>query len=121
MKRNAWFLVLMTLCLALLTAGTACGSDEGSTQSDGSTAVAADAPLVAQADPGAALALVQTQCSRCHTLERICTNLGVKSKDEWQVTVERMLGKGAALSPEEAAQAIDALTDLEAGNPAICR
>jgi hypothetical protein len=43
--------------------------------------------------------LLETQCSACHSLER------VKSKsataDQWKTTVDRMIGHGAQLTAEE--------------------
>lgn len=43
--------------------------------------------------------LLETQCSACHSLER------VKSKsataDQWKITVDRMIGHGTQLTAEE--------------------
>lgn len=43
--------------------------------------------------------LVEQRCTRCHDLAR--TTNATKTPDEWRATVERMVGKGADLSPLE--------------------
>ena len=52
-------------------------------------------------------ALVQAKCSMCHTLERV--DQAKKDKAGWVATVDRMRGKGAVLTDEEAAQVTDYL------------
>jgi cytochrome c5 len=44
-------------------------------------------------------ALVEERCTRCHDLAR--TTNAAKTAEEWQTTVERMVSKGADLSPAE--------------------
>lgn len=52
-------------------------------------------------------ALVQERCAKCHSLARI--EKAKKSADEWKVTVERMVSKGAELSADELAAVVDYL------------
>jgi cytochrome c5 len=44
-------------------------------------------------------ALLEERCTRCHDLSRV--EQAHKTTDEWRTTVERMVGKGASLTPEE--------------------
>lgn len=64
---------------------------------------------------------IQTGCTTCHSLDRICKNLGVKSKEGWTTTVRRMLSRKPVLQGEDVALAIDYLATLPAGSPDICR
>jgi glyoxylase-like metal-dependent hydrolase (beta-lactamase superfamily II) len=59
---------------------------------------AADAPLQA---------LLENTCTACHTLDRVNNKKG--DKDQWGTTVTRMIGKGAALTDQEAPALIDFL------------
>jgi cytochrome c5 len=43
--------------------------------------------------------LLEERCTRCHSLDRVRQSR--KSEAEWKATVERMVGKGAALSAQE--------------------
>lgn len=52
-------------------------------------------------------ALVSARCIVCHDLSRIQS--AKKSSEEWQSTVERMIGKGASLNAEEKAAVIQFL------------
>ena len=52
-------------------------------------------------------ALVQERCTVCHSLSTI-SGAG-KSRDGWQSTVERMIGKGAQLVDAEKTAVIDHL------------
>ena len=56
------------------------GAGQGSTASDGQT-------------------LMQQRCSVCHSLDRI--QAAQKTADQWQATVNRMIGHGAQLTPQE--------------------
>jgi len=44
--------------------------------------------------------LLEARCTRCHSLDRVKT--ASKTQAEWEATVERMRGKGAELTDEEA-------------------
>ncbi|MBC7242320.1 MAG: hypothetical protein H5T60_07730 [Anaerolineae bacterium] len=43
--------------------------------------------------------LLEERCTRCHSLDRVRQSR--KSEADWKATVERMVGKGAALSAQE--------------------
>lgn len=61
-------------------------------------------------DVGAALdgnALIDERCTVCHSRERI--DQAQKTPEEWAATVDRMIGNGAQLSPEERQAVIDYL------------
>lgn len=51
--------------------------------------------------------LVEERCTECHGLDR--TTGASKAEEEWKTTVERMVSKGADLSAEEQAAAIEYL------------
>jgi len=44
--------------------------------------------------------LLEARCTVCHSLDRVKT--ASKTQAEWEATVERMRGKGAELTDEEA-------------------
>ena len=52
-------------------------------------------------------AVMESRCAECHSLDRITGK--TKDRDAWQVTVNRMIGKGANLNAEEKAALIDYL------------
>ena len=54
--------------------------------------------------------LVEERCTRCHDLARV-TNTQ-KTEEEWQATVERMVSKGADLSPAEQEAVIKYLAEM---------
>ncbi|UZP68685.1 hypothetical protein N1030_06870 [Desulfovibrio mangrovi] len=64
---------------------------------------------------------IRTGCTTCHSLDRICKNLRVKSKEGWTTTVQRMLNRKPVLQGEDVGHAIDYLATLPAGSPDICR
>lgn len=51
--------------------------------------------------------LLQGRCTKCHDLARV--ERASKTRDEWQQTVERMVGKGADLSADEQALVVEYL------------
>jgi hypothetical protein len=53
--------------------------------------------------------LLQERCATCHGLERIAG--ASKSREEWEVTVDRMIDKGAELSAEERDVLVGYLTE----------
>jgi mono/diheme cytochrome c family protein len=62
-------------------------------------------------EPAAGLSgeeLLQDRCTQCHTLDRVET--ASMTQDEWQGTVERMIGKGAQLTDAEAQVLVQYLT-----------
>lgn len=52
---------------------------------------------------GACSALLTAKCVECHTVARICEKIGKKSKSRWQRTLDRMVERGAKMTPEESA------------------
>ena len=60
-------------------------------------------------EEGAGVSLLQDRCSVHHSLSRV--EQASKSRDGWQETVERMVGKGASLTEEEQAVVVDYLVD----------
>jgi hypothetical protein len=58
--------------------------------------------VVQPLDPAAAAALLQERCTVCHSEDRI--NRATKTQAEWMSTIDRMIGHGAIVSPEEHAQ-----------------
>jgi len=44
-------------------------------------------------------ALLNERCTKCHNLDRV--KAAKKNADEWKAIVDRMIGKGVQLSPEE--------------------
>ena len=79
-------LILMSLLLAACSPGS-----EPPTQSQPAQTAAPSAI------DGATL--LSERCTKCHTLERVQTKH--KTLDEWKTTVDRMVGKGAALDAKE--------------------
>jgi hypothetical protein len=53
--------------------------------------------------------LVEERCTQCHGLDTITG--AKKSRDGWQSTVERMIGKGAQLNDAEKSAVIEYLTE----------
>lgn len=45
-------------------------------------------------------ALMEARCTKCHSLDRV--KAAKKDAAGWKTTVDRMVGRGAELSPEEA-------------------
>ncbi len=56
--------------------------------------------------------LLEARCTRCHNLERV--QAAGKTQTEWETTVERMRGKGAQLTDEEAGILVDYLAETYA-------
>lgn len=65
--------------------------------------------------------LVAERCSRCHSTERICRNLGQKDKAAWAATVARMVGKGAELDASQQTLVIGYLSTLAPGSAPVCK
>lgn len=76
-----------------------------------SAEVASDTPAVVSTGGGTALdgkALAEKACTACHTFDRIQN--ARKTGAEWNSTVQRMVGKGAQLTPDEQQAVIDYLS-----------
>jgi mono/diheme cytochrome c family protein len=53
--------------------------------------------------------LLEARCTRCHNLDRV--QAAGRTQDGWKETVERMRGKGAQLTDEEAGILVDYLAE----------
>jgi len=76
---------------------------------DTATERSQEEPPTAPATTSDGTALLQERCATCHGLERV-TQVQ-KSREQWEQTVGRMVGKGAQLSAEEQAALIDYLAE----------
>src|SRR5438270_12781242 len=57
---------------------------------------------------GKAKGLVQSSCAECHGLDQVVGN--PMSRDDWRATVNRMVRRGATLSPAEIDSVVDYLS-----------
>jgi Quinohemoprotein amine dehydrogenase A, alpha subunit, haem binding. len=66
-------------------------------------------PAVPTAAPdiAAGKALFQEVCTACHDQSMVTAQR--KTREDWAVTVDTMIGRGAPLTPEQAAQVVDYL------------
>ena len=90
-----WLAVLLVVSFSL-TLMMACG--------DGVEAPADDVEMVADGK-----SLLEGPCTQCHNLERSTSKS--KTRDEWLATVDRMIGKGAAINVEETEVLVDYLAE----------
>ncbi len=65
--------------------------------------------------------IVMAACGRCHDTGRVCEALGKKDRDAWGVTVERMVGKGAAVPKDGVPAVVEYLASLKPGSPPVCK
>lgn len=83
------------LSMALLIAGTAAA--QGVVRSASAQPAQASPPAAAGND--ADLALLQAQCSTCHTVDQVMAQN--KTADEWAETIDRMVDHGMQITPED--------------------
>jgi len=58
----------------------------------------------------ACLELLQSRCQECHYLERVCAQVGERSKRRWKATLKRMVDKrGAEVTETERHTLLDCL------------
>lgn len=96
------FIVVGLLLMALLVA---CGSSSSEpTQVPSSETVS---PTAAPAPDGATL--LETRCSTCHSVDR--AKQVSKTADQWEQTVDRMIGNGAQLNDAEKAVLVEYLAE----------
>lgn len=93
-KIGFWILFLGLLLTTLLMS---CGGPEEPTQ------VPAPPPTMRAAE------LLHDRCTACHTLDRV--EAATKTEAEWDATVERMRGKGAELTDDEAQTLVEHLVE----------
>lgn len=69
-----------------------------------------------------AMTLVMTNCTVCHTTQRICNRLGALDGTGWQDIIQTMLAKRdrGLLSDEEKAMMADFLNQLPKGSAPVC-
>ncbi len=101
-RRMLSVLTMMPLVLLLGSLLAACGEAEEQ--------IVAPTTEQEKAPPAAidGKSLLQERCTRCHDLGRV--ERARKTEEEWKVTVERMVGKGAQLSQAEQELVIQYLT-----------
>jgi cytochrome c5 len=101
MSRTKAVLSVLVGVLLVTTLGMSCGGQAAPTppQAPGSTA----APVLGGEE------LLQERCTRCHDLDRV--HAAGKSESEWEATVERMRGKGAELTDDEAQILVEYLAE----------
>jgi cytochrome c5 len=73
------------------------------------TKVPQEEPPTEPSPAGDGAALLEERCAVCHSLDR--TTSAQKTREEWEQTVVRMVGKGAELSEEEQEILIAYLTE----------
>ncbi|MBI5559630.1 MAG: hypothetical protein HY885_18560 [Deltaproteobacteria bacterium] len=65
--------------------------------------------------------VLQSRCTGCHDVDRICRKLGRKSRQRWVDTIERMVKHGTELLYEEKITLVDCLDLREEGVLDVCR
>lgn len=85
--------LLLVSALLLAAIFPSCGGGE-------SPKPLADTPSSTSPQVADGATLLQARCTRCHTLSRV--ERAQKTLDEWETTIQRMRGKGASLTDEEA-------------------
>lgn len=96
--------VLVVLALMLSLGVAASGCSEGPSGANG-----AENPvgLPPSSDPAldAGREIIETKCSRCHTLDRV--RQADKDRAEWATTIDRMQRNGLVITDEEVEQVLD--------------
>jgi len=64
--------------------------------------------------------ILNSKCTRCHYLTRVCQELGKKTKRSWKRTINNMIRYGAKLSGEERDILLDCLGNAAPGDTRIC-
>jgi mono/diheme cytochrome c family protein len=120
MRHGILFFVLVALLMvtaACAQAGPTVGAPtkppvptEAPTQAPSPTPVLSPTPVPTPAGPSLeqGQALVQSQCSTCHGLDRV--ERASKTEAEWRSTVQRMVAKGAQLNDAELEAVVAYLT-----------
>jgi cytochrome c5 len=94
---------LISLWLVMMVVLVACNA--GSSQPTQAPPVATTLPAEKPAMDGATL--LDTRCSTCHSTDRV--KQAKKTRDQWDQTVTRMVGKGAQLTEAEKTVLLDYL------------
>lgn len=90
-KRTVIVISVFITALFAATLLAACGS-KASPSPSATSAPSSGGSLDGQA-------LMQQRCTVCHSTDRITS--AHKTADQWKMTVDRMIGHGAQLSPQE--------------------
>ncbi|WP_034632303.1 hypothetical protein [Maridesulfovibrio bastinii] len=69
---------------------------------------------------GADSNLVSSKCSGCHSLKRICRELGKKDLAGWTQNVKRMVEMGADLNAAEIAEVSKTLSNAKPEGSSFC-
>jgi mono/diheme cytochrome c family protein len=64
--------------------------------------------------------VVRESCSSCHSLGRVCSNVG-QGRAYWSDTVGRMVRNGARVNPGEVDAVAVFLAELPPGDKGVCR
>ncbi len=65
--------------------------------------------------------ILDTKCTRCHYLTRVCQMLGKKSKRSWRRTIDNMVRRGTDLTSEERNVLLECLSSASPGDDRICK
>ncbi len=65
--------------------------------------------------------ILNTKCTTCHNLGRICRKLGEKNKAKWATTIKRMVHHGAPLSKNEVKKLATCLAEENASVKGACK
>jgi len=113
-SRTIHVLIAVMLMLVVLVAASACASDDatnggngdqGTTNGSDTGDSGTDGDTADEPDP--VLALVETKCSMCHTLDRVWE--ADYDQAGWEDTVDRMKQNGLVVTDEEYEQIVDYL------------
>lgn len=94
--------VLIAMALAL-TCAVGCGTGDGPTGRGGASTGPAAEPAALDAQ-----AVMRAKCTACHQLDPVESHHFDRAT--WTATVDRMMGHGAQLKPEERSAIIEFLT-----------
>jgi len=92
---------ILVISFAVLMAGCGSATPANSTPTG---SLASSSTAITSID---AQSLMSTQCSRCHSIDRVTSK--TKTAAEWKITVDRMIQHGASLTPDQEQALIDFL------------
>jgi beta-lactamase regulating signal transducer with metallopeptidase domain len=104
MSKRVWLIFGFAFLLAISLFLIGCAASKS-----GNTQAVSTSPTVSSEGQQ----LLEQRCTVCHDLTRVKGTR--KTKDNWQITVDRMVGKGARLNAEERTKVIDYLTETQKG------
>jgi len=65
--------------------------------------------------------VVMASCGACHSLGKVCKNLGAKDKEAWSRTVAGMVKKGARVEQQDMGPVAEYLAGLKPGSKPVCK